>query len=74
MYISASNFFRMKPGTVSKISKLYILRHISEIFILFNEDPVENMLQIVTIRVGFNIIVIRTSGLNRDSKTYIYCW
>ena len=53
----------MKPGTVFKISKLYILRHIFEIFILFNEDLVENMLQIVTVLAGFNIIVIRTSGL-----------
>ena len=34
---------------------LYNLCNIYEIFILFNEDSVENMLQIVTIPAGFNI-------------------
>ena len=30
---------------------------------LIDEDPVENMLQIVTVQAGFNIIAIQTSGL-----------
>ena len=37
------------------IAILFNLYGISEIFnLLFNEDPVENMLQIVTVQAGFN--------------------